>query len=149
MMRAAQTYAIALAGLSLCGCGSEEIPPPEPPQELRARLGGAEDALARQTNFWIRSYGAYLTPTELEDYNALPERARFERFGRFWLGAHLREDLLDQHRWRLSRDQLWEFRSLPSYDDGADYLRFIQAREQRDAAADADRGAPLPTPRGS
>jgi len=114
------------AGLLLVaagGCGGGEVRPPKPAKELVSELVGAEEVLDERGDYWSSRLGDYLAGPELAAYEGTPPGLRFERYAHELLEFRLRENLLERHRWTLSRQDIEHYRSQPDYDAGLKFLR--------------------------
>lgn len=115
--------ALALA-LLLAGCNGEELnPEPERPRRAPELAGGPPPT----TDYWTETLGDYLGP----EFRAAPPDERFARFGRDLLQYRLREDLLEEHRWALSRQDVDAYTSQPDFDSSERYLREVLGAEPR------------------
>ncbi|MCO5172026.1 MAG: hypothetical protein M9894_37485 [Planctomycetes bacterium] len=116
--------AAACALLLVAGCGSEELAP-EPERLRRApELAGGPPA---RVDFWTDTLGDYLGP----DFRAAPADERFARFGLRLLEFRLREDLLEEHRWALSQQDVDTFAGQPDHDASERFLREVLGAEPR------------------
>lgn len=119
----------ALAGLLLSmvlvgGCSGEELTPaPERLRRAPELAGGPSPA----TDYWTDTLGDYLGA----EFRATPADARFERFGRALLEYRLREDLIEEHRWALSHQDVDTFSGQPDFDASERYLREVLGAERR------------------
>ncbi len=123
-MSARRLLAAVALSLLLAGCGGEELDP-EPERLRRAPelAGGPPPA----TDYWTDTLGDYLGP----GFRATPPDERFARFGRDLLEYRLREDLLEEHRWALSRQDVDTYSSQPDFDASERYLREVLGVEPR------------------
>jgi hypothetical protein len=116
---------LLLAGL-LSACNGTEEGPPAIQTELVPQLQvGAADMIGRSSrrDFWTEELGDYLQAEELDRYwQAEQGEQRFERFALSLLEARLRQDLLLDHRWLLTRAQVEAYCALQDYDQSASYL---------------------------
>ncbi|MBX3471982.1 MAG: hypothetical protein KF878_34450 [Planctomycetes bacterium] len=108
----------------MAGCGSEELAP-EPERLRRApELAGGPAARA---DYWTDTLGDYLGA----DFRAAPPDERFARFGARLLEYRLREDLLEEHRWALSQQDVDAFAGQPDHDASERFLREVLGAEPR------------------
>lgn len=109
--------------LALTGCGGRDaVEAPRIPPELANELTGLPEPRGPRDDYWTETYGDYLRPEELFAYWVLPEDRRLAVFGGRWLEFCLREDLLDEHRWALSREEVSRVSSAPDYDGSVEVL---------------------------
>lgn len=114
----------AVLAFVLAGCSGEELTP-EPERLRRApELAGGPPP---SVDYWTDTLGDYLGP----GFRAAPPDERFARFGRELLEYRLREDLLEGHRWALSRQDVDTYSSQPDFDTSERYLREVLGAEPR------------------
>lgn len=107
-----------LLALALSACASEEVAPgPEKLPRAPQLAGGPPSRL----DYWSDSLRDYVGP----EFRATPEEERFARFGRRLLEYRLREDLLTEHRWALSQQDVDAFSGEPDYDASERFLRSV------------------------
>ena len=111
--------------VALIACSGQRIEPPKVPQELEAELASDLTTRTVRGDFWTERLGDYLPPVELHAYETLEPERRFPEYGERWLEFCLREDLLGEHRWALSPEEIDRVRAAPSYDASAQILREI------------------------
>lgn len=122
--RGCRLAAVTAAALLLGGCSGEELTP-EPERLRRApELAGGPPPGG---DYWTDTLGDYLGP----EFRAAPPDARFARFGRDLLEYRLREDLLEAHRWALSRQDVDTYSTQPDFDASERYLRGVLGAEPR------------------
>lgn len=116
---------VVAAGLA--GCNGAQPTPGVPTRTPRPpELAGGEGR-ARVGDFWLETLGDYLGP----DYRQAPEAERFDRFGAQLLEYRLREDLLEEHRWALSQQDINAYSDQPNYDASQAYLERVLGAERR------------------
>lgn len=107
-----------LLALALSACGGEELAPGGERLNRAPQLAGGPPS---RLDYWSDSLRDYVGP----DFHATPEEERFARFGRRLLEYRLREDLLTEHRWELSQQDVDAFSGEPDFDASLRYLRNV------------------------
>lgn len=110
--------AVGLLVLTLSACSAEELAPGEERLTRAPQLAGGPPS---RLDYWSDSLRDYVGP----DFHATPEEERFARFGRRLLEYRLREDLLTDHRWELSQQDVDTFSGEPDFDASQRYLRNV------------------------
>lgn len=123
------------AAVLAAGCPSTEParskpPPPAVPQRSpvevpRPPTASASTAEPGEPDYWVKRFGAYMSPAFLQEYLATPDDERFAKYGEKLLDFQRRESLLEKEGGRLGKAEIEQYRALPDYEASR---RFLEAK---------------------